>query len=116
MKRKTKLRIERRLACYKHIVANHIFDGYYYRGLDETVKRIEKYRGVISRYVEALNTVDKYPWPASETLKAVNSYGYKNLNDIDGNLAYISDRFSCQFRLIWMLGIPKNYHNLKKSA
>ena len=42
-----------------------------------------------------------------------NSNSYKSEEEISGNLFYISDRFNCQFRLDWVLGLlDKNLNKL----
>jgi hypothetical protein len=43
----------------------------------------------------------------------LDTYGYKSEEEISRNLFYISDRFNCQFRLNWVLGLfDKNLNKL----
>lgn len=42
------------------------------------------------------------------------TYGYKDIDDIESTLLYISDRYYCAFRIKWLIDlIENNYYELK---
>lgn len=114
---------------YRHLISNHIFLNNGYTGeLTETCRRIELYSGVILKYIDNIrncsdidfrgqrkwNKKHGFPKHFPDYRKGAETYGYANLERIEGNLNYISDRFSAEFRLQWMLELPeeiKKLHN-----
>lgn len=49
-------------------------------------------------YVRDLKAMEENDWRSG-----YDTYGYKSLDDIKCNLIYISDRWSCQFRVQWLI-------------
>jgi hypothetical protein len=41
------------------------------------------------------------------------TYGYKSIEEIENSLLYISDRFSCAFRLSWLVNVPDEVERLR---
>jgi len=115
MKNKTKLQLKKKAMVWKHIIANHIFiDHINERPLNEVVKRIKLYSGVIRKYRAYIDLCTHqiykdHGWPYKpDTRPGEETYGYKSIEQVYGDLNYISDRFSSEFRLAWMLDLP-NY-------
>lgn len=121
MKRSTSNRLKRNERVYNEIIANHIFFGYYNtRPLEEVCKRIVQYSGVIKKLILILDEYDnihyqqfkkefgKFPKYRSNGV----AYNYESIESIKGNLSYISDRFKCDLRLRWLLGVPDAVKNL----
>jgi hypothetical protein len=122
MKNKTKQRLARKSKLWNRIIANHIFVDYVNeRPLEETIKRIELHSGVIKKYrayidlqMQKINKA--YGWEHKpDTRSGVESYGYKSIEHVKGNLNYISDRFSVGFRLTWMLDLPSHIEGLPET-
>ena len=42
------------------------------------------------------------------------TYGYRNLESIKGNLEYISDRWDCTFRIRWILDLIDHKDEIKR--
>ena len=120
MKHKTFNRLNRKAKTWKHIIANHIFvDCLNERSLDETIKMIELYSGVIRKYRTFLGycmqaTYNEHKWAYEPDLRTGDeTYGYESLEKIKGDLNYISDRFAAEFRLTWLLQVPEKVSMLK---
>jgi hypothetical protein len=65
---------------------------------------------VIAAQSKWLATTDYF---GGDDRSPLDTYGYKSEEEISGNLFYISDRFNCQFRLDWVLGLlDKNLNKL----
>jgi hypothetical protein len=118
-----------RTQIYHEIVRNHIFDNYAVRPLPEMIERIEKYRGVLENYIYSLRGYYTIHWRdslkrdkkwgiqlhTSDLRRGWETYGYKSIEEIEGDLSYISDRFACEFRLQWLLDSPEGYKKLINS-
>jgi len=122
MKNKTKLRLKKKAAIWKNIIANHIFiDCCYALPLEETIKRIKLHSGVIKKYRDYIalcveSICKKYGLKYEpDTRSGAESYGYKSIEHVKGNLNYISDRFSAEFRLTWMLDLPSHIEGLPET-
>jgi len=122
MKNKTKQRLAKKSKIWEHIIANHIFVDYVnVRPFEETIKRIELHSGVINKYRAYIDlqmqwTYKAYGWEHKpDTRSGAESYGYKSIKHVKGNLDYISDRFSAEFRLTWMLDLPSHIEGLSET-
>lgn len=123
MKIKTQIRLQKKAEVLRHIISNEIFDDFTYRGLNETVERIEKHRKAIEKLLkieESINTVwfrgldRRYPSPPDRRT-GYETYGYESIESIECDLRYISDRSYAEFRLRWMLNIPEEVKKLLTS-
>jgi hypothetical protein len=124
MKNKTWVRLEKKAYCnWRQIVANHIFVDYLNkRTLEDTCKRIVRYRNIIIKLRDALR-VDhkrmskKYNFVFNPDLRTGDkTYGYKSIESINNNLDYISDRFCAEFRLSWLLEVPEKVAALQSNT
>ena len=122
MKNKTKQRLAKKSKLWNRIIANHIFVDYINeRPLEETIKRIELHSGVIKKYraytdLQMQKICKAYGLKHKpDTRSGVESYGYKSIEHVKGNLNYISDRFSAEFRLTWMLDLPSHIEGLPET-
>ena len=114
MKKQQFHKLEEKARIYNDIVRFHIFNDYAVRPIAEMANLIDKHRGVIENYIYFLRKATKRiykEWGSEHKYEPDNrtgekTYGYKSIEEIEGNLDYISDRFACEFRLRWMLGIP----------
>ena len=117
MKQSTKNRIEAKAQIWKRIIANQVFKDYFYsKNLQETCAAIRKHSGVIKKYLDWLNYYAHSKGWGVDTRSGKETYGYKDLESIEGNLDYISDRFGGEFRLQWMLELPNEVDNLLKNS
>lgn len=129
MKVKTSNRLKIKEVVYKNILANHIFTDYLYtRDLVETCRRIELYSGVIKKYINSIRQSHNIHFRSQKKWNKRHgfsdrlydfrtgdeTYGYKSIEEIEGNLNYISDRFAAEFRLQWLLDVPKNVAQLSE--
>jgi len=122
-------KLKEKSVIYKDIVTNHIFQKYTYgSGLKEVVRRIKLHSGVIEKLIYISNNYDEIylsapqrrqyrRWCEKMGIKpdlpdarsGEESYGYADVESIEGTLDYISDRFNCELRLRWMLDLIKHY-------
>lgn len=112
MKNSTKNRLEKKATARYKLLTKHVFSNFYRLGVPlETAKDIIRpYAGVIAAQSKWLAVDDYY---GRDERSPLDTYGYKSEEDIAGNLFYISDRFNCQFRLNWVLGLlDKNLNKL----
>lgn len=134
MKIKTAIKLDKKFKINARIVSHKIFNEWYYDGdLDRACEQIKKYRGVIRALIRFYdnNTLNnspqrytrcshkkykrKYGWTEyPDTRKGDETYGYKSLDSINGNLSYISDRFGCSFRMRWLIEVPERVEQLKR--
>ena len=119
MKRKTSNRLKRKEVVYKHIIANKIFDDCAYNGdLDKTIASIKKYKHVLEKFLFCLKNSQNIhfrhwkKWDKrngygdmTDNRRGWETYGYKSKEAVEGNLNYISDRFSSEFRIQWMIDL-----------
>lgn len=111
MKRKTKLRLERKARCYKEIIRNHIFCDYFYSGdLEKTICKIQKHKCAINKYIYFLDFFAHF----KDYRRGEETYGYKNKEDIESTLSYISDRFVVEYRLRWLVGLLDYFPKYQK--
>lgn len=52
---------------------------------------------------------------APDTRRGWETYGFKDLESVQYNLSYISDRWYCEFRLQWMIDLV-HWYNVKKAV
>jgi len=120
MKKQKFHKFKQKAKAYHAILRFGIFNNYAVRPIEETISRINKYKGVIKNYIEYLREDLKLiykDWKGGPKYKPDNrtgeqTYGYKSIEEIEGNLSYISDRFSAEFRLQWLLDLPEGYKKL----
>jgi len=119
MRRKTSNRLKRQKATYKDIIANKIFDDYFYNGdLDKTIASIKKYKPVLEKFLFCLKNHDNLHgrhWKRWYKRRGYNfktddrrgweTYGYESKETVEDTLRYISDRFSSEFRIQWMIDL-----------
>ena len=130
MKNKTYNRLVEKARCYRQIIANQIFVDYLHkRPLDEVCERVKLHAPVIKKLRDQLEramrrTYKQNVFVNEQGIKYTpvfepddrtgdETYGYESLEAIEGNLEYISDRFSAEFRLTWLLGVPEKVELLK---
>lgn len=105
MKNKTKRRIVEKRNAWRHVVANHIFvDCCYRRSLDDTCKRITRHKRVLQKLKAYM--LDTSPWLRDVEYTGDNVYGYTSIEQVEGRLDYISDRFMAPCRLTWLMELP----------
>lgn len=112
MKRKTKNRLEKKAEVRYRLLTKHVFSNFYGQGvsLETTKEIIRPYAGAIAAQSRWCAAIDYF---GGDYRSPLDTYGYKSEEDIGGNLFYISDRFNCQFRLDWVLGLlDKNLNKL----
>ena len=112
MKRKTKNRLEKKAQERCKLLTKHVFSNFYSQGitLEKAKEIIRPYAGVIAAQSRWLAATDYF---GGDYRSPLDTYGYKSEEDILINLSYIGDRFNCQFRLNWMLGLfDKNLNKL----
>lgn len=112
MKRSTVNRLERKATARYRLLTKHVFSKFYSQGvsLESAKEIIRPYVGVITAQSKWLATTDYF---GGDNRSPLDTYGYKSEEEISGNLFYISDRFNCQFRLDWVLGLlDKNLNKL----
>jgi len=114
MKKSTRNRINKKFVAYRNIIRNYIFKDFCYTGnLDETCKSIKKYRGVLLKLIDILRLDNKRHGWKNDYKTGEETYGYKDIESIENNLMYISDRFLAEFRLQWMIKLPEKVENWK---
>lgn len=96
--------MEKKAQVRYQLLTKHVFSKFYSQGVSlKTAKDIIKpYVGVITAQSKYLAATDYF---GGDTRSPLNTYDYKNEDDIADNLFYISDRFNAQFRLDWTLGL-----------
>ena len=122
MKRKTYNRLHKQSRAHYHIIGQLIFDDFCYdRGLKQTCHRIRRHSRVIEKLIawlriENVRMAKEYEWEVRHDFRTgEETYGYKSIKNIEGNLNYISDRFSAEFRLTWLLGVPDAVDKLSEN-
>lgn len=133
LRRKHRIKREKLERCYYNIVSQEVFwDFLYKRGhLDAFISRAWKHRGVLKKYYKLLN--ENYLDPRYNNYRdrrksysivflqpdlrnGEETYGYDSVESIEGDLNYISDRFSSAFRIRWILDLlEKNVKNIGHS-
>jgi uncharacterized protein (DUF2164 family) len=128
MKRSTAKRLQKRAKIWRELIANQVFNEYYYnRGLEETCRRIKLYRGVIQKYLNWIRVCYYIDFPNAKKeerkyklsphlpdyRKGDETYGYGSIESIENSLKYISDRFGAEFRLQWLLEVPERIEKLR---
>ena len=126
MKRSTYNRLQKKADCWYYIVANQIFNDFFYRkDLKDTLDRINKHLGVLKALrdfsiLESIRLDNKwhkeygFKKHGPDLRSGDETYGYKSLENIEGHLSYISDRFNCTFRLQWMIDLPQGIKKFEK--
>jgi hypothetical protein len=112
MKRSTVNRLERKATARYRLLTKHVFSKFYSQGvsLEAAKEIIRPYVGVIAAQSKWLAATDYF---GSDNRSPLDTYGYKSEEENFVNLFYISDRFNCQFRLDWVLGLlDKNLNKL----
>lgn len=112
MKRSTELRLCKKAACWRRIIAYEIFNAYYYDGdYEGTLAKIRKHLPVLKKYLEYLHwshamLCKRQNWKYEPDLRSgKETYGYKDQETNEANLSYISDRFAAEFRIQWMIDL-----------
>jgi hypothetical protein len=105
MKRSTINRLENKATVRYNLLTKHVFSNFYCQGVSLEVAKdiVRPYVGVIAAQSKWLATTDYFG--GDDDRSPLDTYGYKSEQEISGNLFYISDRFNCQFRLDWVLGL-----------
>ena len=111
MKKQVRHRIQtRKFPIWKSIIAHKVFKDFFYsKDLKSTCESIKKYRGEIKALRDFLRADDYF---GGDFRTGEETYGYKSIEEIEGNLDYISDRFSAEFRLTWLLELPEKVETL----
>ena len=112
MKRSTINRLENKATARYNLLTKHVFSKFYSQGvsLEAAKEIIRPYVGVIAAQSKWLAATDYF---GGDDRSPLDTYGYKSEEEISSNLFYISDRFNCQFRLDWVLGLlDKNLNKL----
>jgi hypothetical protein len=74
--------------------------------LSKAIEILKPYKGAIVAEIRYLNWYDgRCGYKSLVDYKGMNNYGYESEESILGNLQYISDRFTSQFRLQWVLDL-----------
>lgn len=105
MKNTTKKRLENKEAVRCYILKKHVFSTFYSSAgmtLERAKDIIRPYVGVIAAQSRWCAATDYF---GGDFRSPLDTYGYKSEKDILEDLYYISDRFNCQFRMDWTLGI-----------
>lgn len=128
MKKRTYKRLENKARVWRDIIANHVFVDYSFeRSLKETCDRIVMHQGVLVKLRDKLRidlkqSNKQYSANVRKNLYAIEpdlrtgdeTYGYKSIESITGNLNYVSDRFMAEFRLTWLLEVPERVAQLER--
>ena len=112
MKNSTKKRLEKKAQERYKLLSKHVFSNFYSQGvsLEAAKEIIRPYIGVIAAQSKWLAVDDYF---GRDERSPLDTYGYKSEEDIAWYLFYTSDRFNCQFRLNWVLGLfDKNLNKL----
>ena len=113
MKKSTKENLERKNSERCEILSRHVFSKFYNQEgmtLEKAKNIIQPYAKVIAAQSKWLASVDYY---GGDFRCPLDTYGYESEENVLMNLFYISDRFNCQFRLDWTLGLlDKNLNKL----
>jgi hypothetical protein len=110
MKSSTQKRIEKKALERNGVLRKNVFSKFY--GNDMT---LEKAKAIISPYVGVIAAQSRYhAYCYGDDIRSpLDTYDYQSEENILIDLFYISDRFDCQFRLDWTLGIlDKNLNKL----
>lgn len=105
MKHKTEIRLRKKAAARCVLLTNKVFSNFY----STNGKDLSKAKSIISPYAKVIEA--QLRWLAAtdyfgaDERTGEETYGYKDEQNILCNLMYISDRYNCQFRLRWALGI-----------
>ena len=97
---------------YKNLVSREIFNDYLNGegNLKVTCQKIRRYRKCIQKLRQRCLTFDPDYRSGHET------YGYDSLESIENSLSYICDRFSCTFRLTWLINVPEEVDKILLSS
>lgn len=105
MKRSTKIRLRKKAAARCALLTNKVFSNFYSvqnKDLQKAKEIISPYAGVIKAQLKWLAMTDYF---GADDRTGEETYGYKDKESILMDLLYISDRYNCQFRLRWVLGV-----------
>jgi len=116
MKRKTKLRFEKKFETSYNIHSKEInkilWEDFIEKGkLDNyTLNEIREKLNSIKFHLEALHNVYRNDsevnyYGYSDGRRGFETYGYESLEQVKDTLKYISDRYKCTYRLRWVLDL-----------
>ena len=120
MKHSTHLRLEKKAQIWSSIVSNQVFhlhDKIERQSLKTICDSLRKHMDVLKKlrdyhkFEEHLTDLWASrqlgtPLIGRDVRAGKDSYGYKSIEKIEGDLDYISDRFGCTFRLQWLIELP----------
>jgi hypothetical protein len=110
MKSSTQKHIEKKALERNSILRKNVFSKFYSQDMT-----LEKAKAIISPYVGVIAAQSRYHayCYGDDSRSPLDTYDYQSEENILMDLFYISDRFNCQFRLDWTLGIlDKNLNKL----
>ena len=87
---------------------NNLFDRYMDKEISTKLTTKELINELKKIKPELIRMRDKYKLDSgidSDDRSGEETYGYLNLEKIEADLVYISDRWKCQFRVQWLLGL-----------
>jgi hypothetical protein len=105
MKKSTKNRLAKKAMARCNILRRQVYSKFYdVQGMsvEDAKAIIFPYEGAILAQSEWFAATDYF---GKDTRSNIETYGYEDTSFILGTLNYISDRFNCQFRLNWTVGI-----------
>lgn len=108
MKKSTINRIHRKREHRNEILSRLVFSKFYGlkdMTLPKAIEIIKPYKGEIAAELHYLDWYDRLDGREPDNRKGVDTYGYKSEQTILYDLQYISDRFTAQFRLQWVLDL-----------
>ena len=94
--------MDNNIACLK--IEKVLWNKFIEQGFLKTASLIQIQKELKSIEPE-LEAMYKEYWSENDWRDGFDTYGYVCLEDIKDNLKYISDRWSCQFRLKWLLDL-----------
>ncbi len=108
MKKSTIARIERKRKHRYEILTRLVFSKFYSledMTLPKAIEILKPYKGEIAAEIRYLDWYDRLSGWEPDNRKGADTYGYESEESILNNLQYISDRFTTQFRLRWVLDL-----------
>jgi hypothetical protein len=96
---------------YRNLVSRKIFNSHRIDGIAGA--DIAATCSKIKRYAKILGKLKSYHQASEGDYRSGReTYGYDSIEQIQGNLEYISDRFGAAFRLSWLIDVPKEVDRL----
>lgn len=98
----------------RRIILDKVFSNFYSlkdMTLDKAVAILTPFKGEIAAELKYLKLLTILNGWETDDRSGEETYGYQDDEDILINLQYVSDRYSAEFRLQWVLDLIDKYKN-----